>query len=137
MQPENLAYALTQLLHNFGAVVVTGGAVYGLMTAAMPAARDVRLALVVALGWTVQMASGVTFGALSLYFYGRLPDLHGVAVAALTIKVACAILGLALSIAVLTNAAQWSSASRRRAWHALAALGAVALAAAAFLRWFS
>ena len=137
MQPENLAYALTQLLHNFGAVVVTGGAVYGLTTAAMPAAREVRLALTVALGWLVQMATGVTFGAVSLYFYGRLPDLHGIAVAALTVKIACAILGLGLSFAVLTSAAQWSSAARRRAWHALAALGATALAAAAFLRWFS
>lgn len=137
MQPENLAYALTQLLHNFGAVVVVGGAALALVTAAMPAEREVRLALVVALGWSVQMASGVTFGAVSLYFYGRLPDLHGIAVAALTVKIACAILGLALSVAVLTNAAQWSSAARRRSWHALAALGAAALAAAAFLRWFS
>jgi len=137
VQPENLAYALTQLLHNFGAVVVLGGAALALMTAAMPAEREVRLALMVALGWTVQMATGVTFGAVSLHFYGRLPDLHDVAVTALTIKIACAVLGLALSVAVLTNAAQWSSAARRRSWRALAALGAAALAAAAFLRWYS
>lgn len=137
MQPENLAYALTQLLHNFGAVAVTGGAVYGLMAGAMSTQREVRLALLVAAGWTLQMATGLAFATVSFYFYGQLPDLHGIATAALTIKIVCAIAGLTLSIATLTSAAQWSSAARRRAWHALAALGATALAAAAFLRWFS
>jgi hypothetical protein len=137
VQLENLAYAVTQLLHNFGAVVVAGGAAFGLVTAAMPLAREIQVARLVALGWAVQIASGAGFGAVSYYFYGRLPDLHGVAIAALTIKITCAVLGLTLAIWFQTSAPHWSGAERTRSWRALAALGATALAAAAFLRWFS
>jgi hypothetical protein len=37
----------------------------------------------------------------------------------------------------LRRAARWGEGARRRAWNLLAALAVVALAAAAFLRWFS
>ena len=59
-----------------------------------------------ALGSAVQMASGTTFGVVSLYFYGRMLNVHRVATAALTVGIACVIAGFALSIAVLTSAAQ-------------------------------
>lgn len=93
---ENLAYAITQVLHNFGAVAVTGGATFAWWTAEKTAAHEHRMAQLVGLGWAIQIASGAGFGAVSYYYYGRLPDLHGIAVLALSTKVICAALGLAL-----------------------------------------
>ena len=135
---ENLAYALTQVLHNFGAVVVVGGAAAALWARpALPYAREKRLVRLVGAGWAVQIASGAGFGAVSYYFYGRLPDIHGVAVAALATKVACAAGGLALALLSLSRSERWNEKRRRLLWRALALLAATALAAAAFLRWFS
>lgn len=138
MQPENLAYALTQVVHNFGAAAVVGGAAFALWEGAWrPSERDVRLARLVSLGWAVQIASGASFGAVSYYYYGRFPEIHAVALAALYIKIACAAAGLGVALRFQSRAEQWNEARRRLAWQALALLGATALAAAAFLRWFS
>jgi hypothetical protein len=134
---ENLAYALTQVLHNFGAVVVVGGAAAALWAPALPYISEKRLRRLVGIGWAVQIASGVGFGAVSYYFYGRLPDIHGVAVAALAIKVTCAVSGLGLAVLSLSRGDRWTDAKRRFLWRALAFLAITALAAAAFLRWFS
>ncbi|MBM4443075.1 MAG: hypothetical protein FJ027_21905 [Candidatus Rokubacteria bacterium] len=136
MPLENLAYALTQVLHNFGAVAVVGGPAFTLWAPALPPARERALAWLVALGWAVQIASGTSFGAVSYFYYGRLPDIHGIAVVALTIKVACAAGGLTLATVRLLRGEGWSEARHRFTWRVLAALGATALAAAAFLRWF-
>lgn len=128
LDAQNLAYALTQLVHNFGAVVVLATPLYALAVQPGTAAR--ALAWLVLAGWGAQLASGALFGLVSLHYYGQLPDIHGIAVAALALKVGCALLAvLLLALALL----------RRRAarWRVLAALGATALAAAAFLRWFS
>ncbi|MGH8725517.1 MAG: hypothetical protein ACREU1_11715 [Burkholderiales bacterium] len=137
MVPENLAYALTQVLHNFGAVVVVGGAAFALWAPALPSVREKRLARLVGLGWAVQIASGAGFGAVSYYYYGRLPEIHGVAVAALTTKVTCAVAGLALVLLLQSRGERWNEPQRKLSWRALAVLAATALAAAAFLRWFS
>jgi len=134
---ENLAYALAQVLHNFGAVVVVGGAAFALWAPASPSGSGKQLAQLVGLGWAVQIASGAGFGAISYYYYGRFPEIHGVAVAALAIKVACAIAGLALALLLQWRVEGWPEARRRHSWCALAVLGATALSAAAFLRWFS
>lgn len=136
MSPENLAYALTQLVHNFGAVAVIGIPAFALRAGAS-SGTEARLAWIVGAAWAVQIASGAGFGAVSLYYYGQLPDIHGVAVAALYVKIACAVTGLAGAVGFRTRADGWSEARRRLAWHALLVLGATALAAAAFLRWFS
>jgi hypothetical protein len=134
---ENLGYALIQIAHNFGAVAVTGGAVYGRWPA--PAGREGgrRIAWLVLAGWIVQMASGAAFGITSYYHYGQLPDIHGVAVAALLIKVGCAMTGAVLAVIYLTREPRWAGGQRKLAWSALIALAATALTAAAFLRWFS
>jgi len=133
---QNLGYALTQVVHNFGAAAVVGGALAGLWLAPrMELERS--LGGLVCLGWAAQIASGATFGAISYYFYGRFPDISGIAVAALAIKVVCALTGFFLAASFFLFAAAWRDTSRRRAWHALAGLGATALTAAAFLRWFS
>lgn len=134
---ENLAYALTQLLHNFGAVAAVSGAAFALWARPLPSPRETRLVRLVALAWAVQVASGAGFGAVSYYHYGQLPDLHGVALAALSTKIACAAAGLALALVFAMAVGRWGEARRTMSWGVLAALAGIALAAAAFLRWFS
>jgi hypothetical protein len=130
---QNLAYALTQVAHNFGAVAGVGGAAYAL-TGDGPAAQR-KLAWLVLSGWIVQVLSGATFGAISYYYYASFPDLFGIAVGALVVKVACAVLGICLAGWQLLAPPQLPS--RRYIWAALCVLGALALMCAAFLRWFS
>ena len=136
MDIQNLGYALTQVVHNFGATAVVGGAITSLWLAPRPE-LDRSLAWLVCLGWAAQIASGAAFGAISFYYYGKFPDIAGVAIAALAIKVACAASGFSLTAIYLLRAARWTAAARRRIWHMLAGLSATALTAAAFLRWFS
>ncbi len=138
MDLQDLAYALNQVVHNFGAVAVTAGAAgaHRPAPAGAPGGQR-RLAWLVLCGWAAQGASGATFGAISFATFGRLPEIHGVAVAALVVKVACALAGLAISTLVLARGSHWSAPQRQRAWNALLALAATALCAAAFLRWFS
>ena len=88
-------------------------------------------------GWAAQAASGVCFGAISYLSYGRLPDIHGIAIAALALKMACAAAGFSVAALYLAREARWSEPGRRRAWTAQLALALTALASAAFLRWFS
>lgn len=133
MDFQNLAYAITQIAHNFGAVTVVGGAVFALVRREVN--QQHRLAWIVLSGWLVQAVSGATFGAISYYYYAKFPDLFGVAVVALIVKVICAILGIALAGWKLI--AQDTEGSRRYSWIILCGLGALALSSAAVLRWFS
>lgn len=133
MDYQNHAYAAAQIIHNFGAVAVVGGAVCAL--AWREAEVQHRLALLVLTGWLVQAASGAAFGAISYYYYAKFPDIHGIAVAALVVKVVCAALGSTLAAWQLF--AQLSEVSRRYSWLALCGLAVLALSSAAVLRWFS
>ena len=134
---ENLVYAFVQLVHNFGAVAVTAAPLAAFWPArASPAARA-ALARLVVIAWVAQIASGVSFGATSLHYYGVLPDLSSIARAALVVKVSCAIAGFGLSLLLLGRGGHWTERAHDRSWHALAGLGATALAGAAVLRWFS
>ena len=137
MDPQNLAYALVQVAHNFGAVAVTGGAIAGWITLRREAAQPTALVWLVLAGWAVQAASGAGFGLVSLAWYGQFPDLHGIAVAALAIKLSCATAGLIVGALLLKLSGAWSAAGRRHAWSGLVGLAATALSAAAFLRWFA
>lgn len=130
---QNLAYALTQIVHNFGAVAVVGGAACALAWRQAEVQRT--LAWLVLAGWVVQAASGATFGAISFAFYGKFPDIHGIAVAALIVKIVCAVSGF--SLAALQLFAHFPEKSIRLAWFALCVLGVLALTSAAVLRWFS
>lgn len=134
---QNLAYALVQVAHNFGAVAVGGGAVAGWLLHRSDAVRPSALMGLVLAGWTMQAASGAGFGVISFAYYGRFPDLHGVAVAALVVKLGCATAGVVLSMLLLKFASAWSAARCRQVWRALVGLAATALSAAAFLRWFA
>lgn len=136
MDIQNLGYALTQIVHNFGASAVIGGALAALWLAPRPE-HERSLAWLVLSGWAAQMASGAAFGAISFYFYGQFPDISAVATAALALKVACALCGFSLAAFYLLHAANRSEPWRRTVWLMLAVLSATALTAAAFLRWFS
>ena len=136
MASENFAYALTQVVHNFGAVGVLGGALFALWpTPRLEYGRAFAWLILVA--WGMQIASGGLFGVTSLFYYGETPDLSRIAMAALAVKVAAAITGFLLAAFYLLRGREWSRASVQRTFRGLAALGAVALTAAAFLRWFS
>ncbi|MEO6986233.1 MAG: hypothetical protein ABI155_12895 [Paralcaligenes sp.] len=137
MDFQNLFYALDQVVHNFGAAAVVGGAVAGLWITQRQNVSERPLAWLVALAWAAQIASGVGLGAISFYYYGRFPEISNIAVVALVIKVACAITGCFLAVLYLLRAASWPDTIRLRIWRVLTALGVVALTAAAFLRWFS
>jgi hypothetical protein len=136
MDLQNLAYALTQVVHNFGAVAVVGGAVVGRAQAPAPRAQR-RLAWLVLSGWLMQGASGLGFGAISYAYYGQFPDIHGIAIAALYLKMACAAGGVVLSVVLLRQRAVGADQRRNVLWLVLVLLGVTALTAAAFLRWFS
>jgi hypothetical protein len=135
---QDLGYALTQVVHNLGAVSVTGGAAAarGLAFREPQAARRWLATLVLA-GWTAQALSGAGFGTISYLSYGRFPDIHGVAVAALVVKASCAAAGFSVASLYLLRERGWTDCGRSRAWGAQLALALTALTAAAFLRWFS
>ena len=136
MDAQNLAYALIQVLHNLGAATVVGGPFAAIMMP-MQARLERRLAGMAGAAWLVQIASGALFGAVSFHYYGRFPDISGIAVGALVVKAVCACLGVVLAAAYVLRAARWSEAARMLALRILAGLGLAALCAAAFLRWFS
>jgi len=137
MDLQSLAYALTQVAHNFGAVAVVGGAFLGSRSPTVPPAQLRGIAWLVLAAWLVQAASGAGFGAISFAYYGQFPDIHGIAVAALSIKVACAALGAVLAVAMLRGLRARPDRGRRILWAGQILLGVTALTAAAFLRWFS
>jgi len=134
---QNLIYALNQVIHNFGAAAIVGFATYGLVrrTDRILIQRAAFLGLVI--GWAAQGISGAIFGITSLSFYGSLPDIHGVAVDALIIKMICVVAGFIVAFIGYRK----STGEGQRAQFSLLlisfVLGATALSAAAFLRWFS
>jgi hypothetical protein len=135
---QDLGYALTQVAHNLGAVSVTGGAAAArCLRFSERQAAERRLVWLVLAGWAAQGASGAGFGAISYASYGHLPDIHGIAIAALVLKMFCAAAGFSLAALYLLRASRWSGASRQGAWSALFGFALTALTAAAFLRWFS
>ena len=136
MGSENLVYALTQVVHNFGAAAVLGGAVFVLWPVShLEEAR--KFAWLILGAWGAQIVSGVVFGITSFYYYGETPDLSSIALTALAIKVGAAIVGFSLAAFFLARGKAWSGVDVKRSFQGLAALGAIALTAAAFLRWFS
>ena len=132
---QNLAYSAVQILHNFGAVATVGGS----LAAALAESEDARkkLAWLTLAGWGTQALSGAAFGMVSFFFYHRLPDIAGVAVIALLIKILCAATGFLLAAIYLLRGAVWPGRKKNMAWYSSLLLAVTALSAAAFLRWFS
>lgn len=134
MEAENLYYAAVQIAHNFGATAVTGGPIMVLAWAQRVEVQH-RIARLVLAGWLVQVLSGAAFGALSLHYYGQLPEIHGAALVALVIKLGCAAAGIGLGLFSLSIA--WEGRRRVLLWRTQAGCAIVALSAAGVLRWFS
>jgi hypothetical protein len=134
---HNLIYALNQVIHNFGAAGVIGFATYGLLHRSDSgiALRPAFLGLVIA--WAVQGASGAAFGIYSFLFYGKFPDIHGVAVVALVVKMICVATGFFVALIGFKKSAGAATSPPRFFLILSIALAATALSAAAFLRWFS
>jgi hypothetical protein len=132
---QNLTYAVIQVVHNFGAVATVGGSSAALKFRGVDTRK--RLAWLVFSGWCVQGASGAAFGGVSYYFYGRFPDISGIAVNALVVKMLCVAIGFLLLATYLSRSNDWPVSRINGAWIASASLAVIALASAAFLRWFS
>lgn len=136
MLPENLAYALIQVAHNFGAAALLGSTVFWLWPRPRPEyARPITWIILIA--WGTQIASGALFGVTSLYFYGETPDLSTVAQIALLLKVLAASGGFLLGAAYVLRGRYWKNETVKRLFQIQAALAVLALTGAAFLRWFS
>src|SRR5712671_3869182 len=90
-------YTCVQLIHNFGAVTVVGSPVAALWVGNDHSSTQYRIAWLMLLGWAVQGASGAGFGLTSLYLKGQIPDVTGVALVSLLVKIACVVTGFVLA----------------------------------------
>lgn len=132
---QNLSYSAIQVIHNLGAVAVVGGSLAALRLGEKAARR--KLAYLVLGGWFTQAASGATFGMVSYHYYHQLPDISGIAIYALGIKMTCVTLGILLLAAYLWRGGSLTEQGGDRVWLSSSALAITAISAAAFLRWFS
>ena len=57
MEPENLCYAVVQVVHNFGAAAVAGGSVV-MLSSLWEVRRQRQIAQLVLAGWLTQALSG-------------------------------------------------------------------------------
>jgi hypothetical protein len=134
---QNFIYALIQVIHNFGAATVVGTAASALWLVRADTAAQHRLAFLAAAAWAIQAASGALFGITTYYFENHLPDIHGIAVDALLVKIFCALVGFVLAVVYAKSNSAWAKDKLLLVWRILLATGIVALGSAAFLRWFS
>lgn len=134
---QNLIYALIQVVHNLGAATVVGAAASALWLVRGDASVRRRLAMLLVLAWATQAASGVLFGITTYLYEHHLPDIHGIAVDALLIKMFCALGGFVLAYTHYSKGDGWSQDRQLLAWRVSLAFAVVALGSAAFLRWFS
>lgn len=120
---QNLIYALIQLVHNENAAAIVALGAYGVWKVGRQPAP--RLAWTLTALWGLQAATGALFGIVTYGFDRHLPDIHGIAIQALLLKMLCVVLGIG---------SRWMG---RWIWSASLLLGIIALGSAAFLRWFS
>ena len=134
MQIENILYAISQLIHNFGAVAVTALPLIALKFRLNE--QQLRSAYkFIGAAWLVQSTSGAGFGLISYYVVGSLPELHHIALFALILKITCALTAIIL---VTTNLAGLLNGIKDKLFLTiLSGLGLTALSSAAILRWFS
>ena len=127
-----LVYALIQAIHNFGAAALVAGPAAALAWHGRNAAMERRITWMLLAAWGLQAAGGAAFAAASYGFKGELPEVTGIALAALSIKIAATVAGFGLAAVRL-----WSD---RRAgvgnWIACLVLAVFAVTAAACLRWY-
>jgi hypothetical protein len=131
-----LVYALVQVVHNLGAVVVVASPAAALWRRGGEAMAERRLAWVLLAAWGLQAASGAGFAAASYGLKGQLPEVAGVALGALATKVAATVAGCALAAALLATGRRAGARTRTVLWSVCLLPAAAALTAAAFLRWY-
>ncbi len=134
---QNFIYALIQVVHNLGAATVVATAASALWLVRGNARMQRRLAMLLAIAWATQVASGAMFGVTTYLYESHLPDIHGIAVDALLIKLFCALSGFVLAVTYMNFGSAWTMGKQLLAWRVSFAFGVVALGSAAFLRWFS
>jgi hypothetical protein len=120
MELENVLYSGVQFVHNFGAAAAIGLPVAALsLQPAPPTLR--KMAWLTLAAWLAQAASGASFGAVSFFVVGELPEIHHLALGALCVKIGCA----ALAVTLLSVYFRRRSAKQNSpAWRSLAILGA-------------
>ena len=133
---ENFIYTLVQLVHNFGAVAVAGSPVAALWFGRENKIVLQKLTWLMALGLVAQGASGIGFAVTSYTMKGALPEVEGVALTALALKVGCTFVGVVLAGFYLVTGSRWSAVNQLRMWKLMVIMTLTALSAAAFLRWY-
>src|SRR5690349_18769991 len=99
----DLVYALLQLLHNLGAAAVVGVPLVALTRESCGVPPSRRLAALLVAAWIVPAATGVGFGIASLRLKGQLPEIEGVALAALAVKIGGTAVGLTTAALAFTK----------------------------------
>ncbi|HEX3554498.1 MAG TPA: hypothetical protein VIA62_14840 [Thermoanaerobaculia bacterium] len=131
-----LVYTLVQAVHNYGALAVVASPAVALAFRGHGGALERRLAWTLLVAWGLQAATGAGFAAASYSLKGQLPEVTGVALYSLGVKLAATVAGCALAALLLWARRLSSPRSRTVAWAACLGLAVVALTAAAPLRWY-
>src|SRR6266545_3191464 len=132
---ENFIYTCVQIVHNFGAVAVVGSPAVALWLGRENKVALHKLTWLMALGWLAQAASGIGFAITSYALKGALPEVTGVTLVALALKVGCTFIGVVLAGLYLVTGSRWSTLNQLRMWKVMVIMTLTALSAAALLRW--
>lgn len=131
MIDAKILYTAIQIAHNFGAVILVGGTFFAIWPLKQTTITKRMLGWLILAGWILQGMSGASFGMISFIAYGKLPDIHGIAMGALVLKIICTMIGFTISVLYLKNV------SSEKNWMLMTVCSSVAMIAAAFLRWFA
>jgi hypothetical protein len=131
-----LVYALVQAVHNFGAVAVVASPAVALGLRVRGGTVERRLAWTLLFAWGLQALSGAGFAAASYGLKGQLPEVTGVALAALVVKLTATAGGCLLAASLLWVRGLSRPRPRAVAWGVCLGLAVAALTAAAPLRWY-
>ena len=94
------------------------------------------LTLSTLIAWGTQIVSVAGFGVTTYYLKHELPELTGIGLLALVIKMLCSIICLVLALLYFRYASLLSIHIRIKIWKILFVLGLTTLMSAAFLRWY-
>jgi hypothetical protein len=133
---NELVYTCVQAFHNLGAAAVVASPALALGVRGRNGATERRLAWALLLAWGLQAASGAGFAAASYGLKGALPEVTGIALAALVVKLAATFCGFTLAAGLLWLRGLTSPRSRATVWSVCLGLALAALLAAAPLRWY-
>src|ERR1700694_770457 len=96
-----LVYALVQAVHNLGAVAVVASPAVALGFRGHGESLERRLAWTLLVAWGLQAATGAGFAAASYGLKGQLPEVTGVALYSLAVKLFATAAGFVLAAMLL------------------------------------